>query len=153
MCALAAFVWAWRDSRHRAFLWLAAGGFICVQIGVAGFGALAPSFSAGHLIEQARPQLVAGAPVYAVDAYDHTIPWYLRRTVTMVAYKDELSKAIEWEPQRFVPDLPSFARAWAAAPQAFAFFSLRDYDAYRIRYQLPVRELARNSRYVLVAKP
>jgi len=88
-----------------------------------------------------------------VDAYDHTIPWSLRRTVTLVGYKDELAEAVRWEPQKFIPDLPGFARAWGAAPEAYAFFAARDFDRLRAELALPMQVAARGPRYVIVRKP
>jgi hypothetical protein len=89
--------------------------------------------------------------VYTVDAYDHTIPWYLRRTVTMVKYKDELTAAVQWEPGKYVPDLASFARLWRDEQGAYAFVAARDID--RMRAELPMQIIARDPRYVIVRKP
>jgi 4-amino-4-deoxy-L-arabinose transferase-like glycosyltransferase len=148
--ALAALVLAWRDRLQPALLALAAGTFACCHVALAGHAVLAPRFSAASLIAQAGP-VPADAAVYTVDAYDHTIPWYLRRTVTMVQYKDELDKAIEWEPARFVADGAAFAAAWKAQRSAYAFIPLRDYG--RLSQELPMAEVARDPRFVLVKKP
>jgi hypothetical protein len=128
---------------------LAAGTFLCCQIALAGHATLAPRFSVASLIERAGP-IPADAAVYTVDAYDHTIPWYLRRTVTMVHYKDELDKAIEWEPQKFLADEAAFAAAWKESGPAYAFIPLRDYD--RLSKELPMAEIGRDPRFVLVRK-
>jgi hypothetical protein len=69
---------------------------------------------------QALGKVDPSARVFAVDFYDHTIPWSFGRTVTMVGSADELAQAVTWEPQKFIPDLAGFARAWSAAPAARA---------------------------------
>jgi hypothetical protein len=89
--------------------------------------------------------------VFAVDIYDHTLPWYLRRTVTMVEYRDELGQAVDWEPGKFIPDREAFVRAWNAAPVAYAFVA--DGEFARLRATLPMQAVARDSRYVFVRKP
>ena len=147
---MGAFVFAWRGSSMCSAATLAAAGFFCTQLALIGHRALAPLFSAAGLVA-AAPPIPAGAAVYAVDAYDHSIPWYLRRTVRMVGYKDELEKAIAWEPAKFVPDMAAFAREWKAEHNAYAFVARGDFD--RLRAELPMQEIARDPRYVLVRKP
>jgi hypothetical protein len=147
---MVAFFFAWRGSAAGATAALAAAGFFCTQLALIGHRTLAPLFSAASLVA-AAPPIPPGAAVYAVDAYDHSLPWYLRRTVRMVGYKDELEKAIAWEPGKFVPDLAAFAREWKAEHNAYAVVALRDFD--RLRAELPMQEIARDPRYVLVRKP
>jgi 4-amino-4-deoxy-L-arabinose transferase-like glycosyltransferase len=131
---------------------LALGGVALTQLGVIGHGAtLGPRFSAAGLVASVKPSPDAAAPVYAVDIYDHSLPWYLRRTVTMVAYRDELGQAVDWEPGKFIADLPAFARAWSAAPAAYAAVPAGDFE--RLRAELPMQPLARDARYVFVRKP
>lgn len=149
-CGMVAFFFAWRGSAAGATAALAAAGFFCTQLALIGHRTLAPLFSAASLVA-AAPPIPPGAAVYAVDAYDHSLPWYLRRTVRMVGYKDELEKAIAWEPGKFVPDLAAFAREWKAEHNAYAVVALRDFD--RLRAELPMQEIARDPRYVLVRKP
>ena len=88
-CGIVAFFFAWRRAAAGAIAVLAIAGFACTQLALVGHRTLAPLFSAASLVA-AAPPIPADAPVYSVDAYDHSIPWYLRRTVRMVGYKDEL---------------------------------------------------------------
>jgi len=149
-CGLVASFFAWRGSSAAAAAALAAAGFFCTQLALVGHRVLAPLFSAASLVA-AAPPIPPDAIVYAVDAYDHSIPWYLRRTVRMVGYKDELEKAVAWEPSRFIPDLAAFAREWKAGHNAYAVVAVRDFE--RLRAELPMQEIARDPRYVLVRKP
>jgi len=130
---------------------LALGGLLATLLGGLGHATLAPRFSAAALIAAIEPKPPASAPVFAVDTYDHTLPWYLRRTVTMVGYRDELGMAVDWEPQKFVPDRAAFARAWKEAPVAYAFVAAGDFE--RLSTELPMQPLARDVRYVFVRKP
>ena len=146
-----AYLLARRSRLAPAVAALALGGFAATLLGGIGHGALAPRFSAAGLVASVQPPPAAGVPVFAVDAYDHTLPWYLRRTLTMVAYRDELGQAVDWEPQKFVPDLAAFARAWSAAPAAYAVVPAGDFE--RLRAELPMQPLARDARFVFVRKP
>ncbi|HKQ28034.1 MAG TPA: 4-amino-4-deoxy-L-arabinose transferase, partial [Burkholderiales bacterium] len=76
-----------------------------------------------------------------------------RRTVTMVGYRDELGQAVSWEPGKFIPDFAAFKSQWNAAHDAYALFALRDFDRLRRELGLPMQEVARGPRYVIVRKP
>jgi len=149
-CGVAALAFAWRGAVGIAVAALAVAGFCCTQLALVGHKSLAAMFSAQSLIASA-PRIPAGVPVYAVDAYDHSLPWYLRRTVTMVGYKDELEKAMEWEPAKFLPDAQAFGRTWQAQPAAYAFIPVAEFDT--MQKELPMQAVARDPRYVLVRKP
>jgi 4-amino-4-deoxy-L-arabinose transferase-like glycosyltransferase len=143
---------AWRGKRGAAVLALAAGGLAATQIGLAGHLTIADRFSVAATVAKLPEQPPADAPVFAVGVYDHTIPWVLKRPVTMVMHRDELEKEIGWEPQKFIADLPSFARAWNAAPQAWAFVRPADLDRLRAM-GLAMQEMARGPTYAIVKKP
>ncbi|MBI2960496.1 MAG: glycosyltransferase family 39 protein [Betaproteobacteria bacterium] len=150
--ALAAGLW-WRQRATLGALALAAGGLAFAQLAVTGHGQLSPAYSAYHIVESARPHLKPDAPFYAVDTFDHSLPFYLGRTVTMVAYKDELAASIGWEPDRFLPDLASFARAWQADGEAFAVFPRGDFESLRRSLGIPMQVIAIDARRVMVKKP
>ena len=149
-CGIAAFAFAWRRASAAALASLALAGFGCTQIALVGHRTLSTLFSVQSLVASA-PAIPRDVPVYAVDAYDHTMPWYLRRTVTMVGYKDELEKAIEWERARYLPDRGAFAIAWRSQPAAYAFVPVAEFD--KMQKELPMQAIARDPRYVLVRKP
>src|SRR5262245_22324068 len=139
--------------RNAAVAYIAGGTLAAVLFAGIGHRVFAPAYSVSEMVATAVPAGTGQASVYAVETYDHTMPWSLRRTVTMVGYKDELAVPISWEPERFLPNLGAFRRAWAAEREAYAFFAVRDYDALRNELALPMEEIARGPRYVLVRKP
>ena len=145
---------AWRARGAPAMLALALGGLVATQIGIAGHRTLSDRFSAATTIRALPSPIPADAPVFALDTYDHTIPWNLRRTVTMVHYRDELGVAINWDSRRFIEDLGGFARAWNAAPQAWAFVGAST-DIPRLEKDLgvPLQEIARGPTFAIVKKP
>ena len=147
--SVAAGVAAWRGKIPAGVALLAIGSFACTLTALAGHGKLSPAYS---IASQAQG-LSGSARVFAVDFYDHTLPWYFRRTVTMVRYKDELDEAIKWEPQKFIPDLAGFARAWAAAPAAYAVFSSSSFENLKKETDVPMEIVSRGPRYIIVRKP
>ena len=136
-----------------AVVMLAAGGLVSSLCLLLGHDTLSPAYSAYHIAHQIRPELKADVPFYTVDTFDHTLPFYLGRTVTMVAYKDELAQPIGWQPGGFLPDLDAFARAWQAQPEAWAVFSARDFSRLQQSLKLPMQVVARDPRRVVVRKP
>ncbi|HET7670588.1 MAG TPA: glycosyltransferase family 39 protein [Burkholderiales bacterium] len=132
---------------------LALGGLVATQIGLAGHGTLAERFSAAGTVARLPAPIPPQAPVFAVDTYDHTIPWALKRTVTMVRHKDELAVAIGWEPRKFIDSFEGFARAWQAAPQAWAFVAPGEIERLRREYGVALVEVARGPTFAIVKKP
>jgi len=92
-------------------------------------------------------------PFYVVNTFDHTLLFYLGRTVTMVSYKDELAVAIGWEKHKFLPDYTSFARAWEKDSAPLAMFAPKDLTDFRKQFPVAMVEIARDPRRVIVAKP
>ena len=150
---LAALSPAWRARPLPCVFALALGAYAAMLIATVGHRAYAPSFSAAATIAMLNPPPSRDARFFAVDSYDHTVPWSLRRTVTMVRYRDELGEVVNWEPGKFVPDLAGFKRQWNDAHDAYALFALRDFDRLRGELGLPMQEVARGPRYVIVRKP
>jgi 4-amino-4-deoxy-L-arabinose transferase-like glycosyltransferase len=142
-----------RGRRPAAALTLALGGLAGVQIVLSGHETLAPAFSAYHVVQKIRGDVKPDVPFYVVDTFDHTLPFYLNRTVTMVGYKDELTQPIAWEPRKFLPDTAAFARAWQADREAFAMFNAIDLDGFLKAHPVPMQIVARDPRRVIVKKP
>ncbi len=151
--ALAAGSLAWSQRRLASIVALAVAGLAFGQIALIGRETLSPAYSTYHVVERARPALDSNAPFYVVDAYDHTLPFYLGRTITMVGYKDELAAAIAWEPEKFVADVPVFVERWRGERAAFAAFRPAAFDDIRRRYDLEAQVIAEDPRLVIVRKP
>lgn len=149
---LAAAFW-WRGKPAWGAVALGAGGLAFAQLAVTGHGELSPVYSAYHIVERARPNLKPDAPFYVVNTFDHTLPYYLGRTVTMVGYKDELATPIGWEPDGFLPDVAAFARAWRADREAFAVFARSDFEIFGKTLGIPMQVIATDPRRVMVKKP
>jgi 4-amino-4-deoxy-L-arabinose transferase-like glycosyltransferase len=151
--AAAALALALRGRLTGAILAVAFGSLAGAQLAIAGHETLAPAYSAYHVAQKIRNQLRPDTPFYVVETFDHTLLFYLRRTVTMVVNKDELAQSIEWEPGRFIPDLDSFARRWQADREAFAMFNGADLERFLKAHPVPMQVVVRDARRVIVKKP
>jgi 4-amino-4-deoxy-L-arabinose transferase-like glycosyltransferase len=136
-----------------AVLAMAAGALLATQLGLAAHRTLVDRFSVAGTVAGLAERPPAEAPVYAVGKYDHTLPWTLRRTVTMVGYRDELGVAIDWEPQRFVPSLAAFAQRWQAQPRAWAFVPADEVERLQRELGVEMQVVARGPQYAIVKKP
>jgi len=113
-------------------------------------------FSAERLVERVvgsekgqpfRPAM----PFYSVDMFDHTVPFYLGRTVTLVHEQGELAWGIANAPRNYLPDVAEFERRWRADGEAMAIMTEATYESLR-ESGLPMRLVDRDGRRVIVAR-
>jgi 4-amino-4-deoxy-L-arabinose transferase-like glycosyltransferase len=149
VAALAAIVWARQDRRLAAVTALSTGGLLAWQLAITGHDALAQSFSAADFAAAARPQLRADCPLYSVGTYDQTLPFYLGRTVTLVAFEDEMAFGLQQEPKLALPTIEAFTAAWHSQPCAYAFMEPETH-AKLAATGLPMTVVTRDTRRVLV---
>ena len=114
-------LWLAARGRRLAALLLLAGGSLGGGLGaLLGHDSLARTQSAYHIAQEIKPLLRPDAPFYSLNMHDQTRPFYLGRTVTLVAYRDEFDFGLRQEPEKAVPTLDEFRRRWAADADAFA---------------------------------
>lgn len=138
--------------RDTALMATTLGGLLSVQLVIAGHDALSPAHSAYHIAQQIRPYLSSGVPFYSIGTYEQTLPFYIKRTVTLVAFKDEMAYGLEQEPQLWIPDVASFKHIWLNERSALAIMEPRTYLELT-NQGLPMQVIARDTRRVVVAKP
>jgi len=102
-------------------------------------------------LERAAPPYDPSAPFYQVEMYDQTLPFYLKRTTTLVDYRDELALGLDAEPERGIATLADWEARWRLLPQAYALMTPDTFDKVA-RMGVPLRVVARDPRRVLVAR-
>jgi 4-amino-4-deoxy-L-arabinose transferase-like glycosyltransferase len=147
-----AMFFAWRNRTEAAVVTLGAGGLLLVQLIMTGHEALSPSFSTAHLAGTIRPLLDADTPFYSVRTYEHTLPFYIKRTVTLVDYEDEFDFGLKQEPELEIPTIEEFEARWRNDSKALAIVGPDLYQELTGR-GLPMRLLAGDARRVIVSKP
>ena len=103
------------------------------------------------LENETSPPYDHSAPVFQIGMYDQTLPYYLRRTSTLVAYRDELSLGLDAEPQKGIPREDDWVAVWRSLPQGYALLGQDTLDKLAAR-GLPYRVVARDPRRVLIAR-
>ncbi len=138
--------------RTPAVTLLAAGSFAFLVCAMFGYQAYAPLRSSHALVERLRPQLRSDTAVFSVNTYDQTFPFYLNRTVTLVAYADEFALGQRQEPEKSIATLAEFAQRWQREQHAVALMSHESYRQAVEQFALPMLVVARTPRRILVEK-
>ena len=116
---------------------------------------LAPMYSGAGLaaaVRAADPGVAAdGVPIYSVRTYDQTLPFYLRRTVRLVAYRGETDYGLAHTPQAGIASEAEFLAQWRGQSRAFAVMEISMFDRLK-SLGVPMRELKRDVHRVVVAR-
>jgi 4-amino-4-deoxy-L-arabinose transferase-like glycosyltransferase len=122
-----------------------------LQVGGQNF---APQNSAKELVETARAkfgEFDSDAPFYSVRTYDQTLPYLLHRTVTLVAYADEMALGLRMEPQKGIRTMDDFNEQWRNTARGYAVMPPRVYED-EVASGTPMRLMGRSARLVLVQR-
>jgi len=90
-------------------------------------------------------------PVFAVQSYQQSLPFYLRRPVVLVDYRDEFDLGLTQDPQRGIATLQQFADLWRPLPRGFAVMPPGTRDKLSA-LGLPMREIARFPDRVVISR-
>jgi 4-amino-4-deoxy-L-arabinose transferase-like glycosyltransferase len=101
-----------RRSKDGAIVLLAVAGFLAGQIVIVGHDPQG-RYSAGvdHL-PAIRAVLTPDTKLYLVGRYEQALPFYMQRTMTLVAATDEMEFGLQQEPQLWIPTIEAFAARW-----------------------------------------
>lgn len=150
-----------RGRRDGSMILLGIGALAAMKAVTLGHESYAEQRSAWSVVERAKPAFKAAegkapfatTPFFSVELFDHTVPWYLGRTVTMVADKDELALPIAWEPRDFLPDTNAFLARWEGLPQAYAILRPHVYEEMRRERGFKAEVISSSRRLIIVRKP
>ncbi len=142
----------WRGKKLVAVAVLALGALLSAQIALSGYETVARERSAKHIAEAIRGEVTADIPFYSVLTYEQTLPFYLKRTFTLVQYQDEMAYGIQQEPQRWIPTVEEFARVWAAQREALAIMPVYAYAQLQ-KQELAMKIIFEDAQHIVVKKP
>jgi hypothetical protein len=128
------------------------GFFLTATIAVTGHETLGRAVSGFDLAQQVKHQIPKDSPIYSVRILDHTMPFYLERTMIMVEAPDELEFGVQQQPDKWAPTLAEFIERWNRQPQAIALMVPEQYSELK-KMGLPMEELGRDQRRVMVRHP
>jgi 4-amino-4-deoxy-L-arabinose transferase-like glycosyltransferase len=142
-----------RRQRSLALVSLAGAAFICGQLIMIGHESLGRYKAGLDHVPAMKKELTPDTPIYAVELYEHSLPFYLGRTLTLVKSADEMEFGVNQEPHLWIPEREEFVRRWkdshAQGKKAMAIFNPEAYSEMS-RLGLPMRIIARDPRRVIV---
>jgi 4-amino-4-deoxy-L-arabinose transferase-like glycosyltransferase len=130
----------------------AGGLFLCALIAGTGHETLGRAVSGIDLVEQVKADIPQKTNFYSVRILDHTVPFYLGRTMTMVEFPDELEFGVKQEPELWLPTLDAFIERWKEDQTAYALMAPEQYVTLQ-KLNVPMQEVGRDSRRVIVKHP
>jgi 4-amino-4-deoxy-L-arabinose transferase-like glycosyltransferase len=138
--------------RWLGLIAIAAASLVVIDCIEGAYEQLTPRQSGWEVAQAMKPHLTPATRLYMVEHYDQTVPFYIRRTLTLVNYHDEFETGLKAEPERALPDLAKFEADWLRPGEAMAIMQPGTFDKLR-RQGLPMRVLHEDPRRVLVRKP
>jgi 4-amino-4-deoxy-L-arabinose transferase-like glycosyltransferase len=122
--------WIARGRREPAMA-LGITAYLCFTILLVSARSIAPLYSGASLAAQISHAIMPGTRIYAVRTYDQTLPFYLRRTMTLVETRGELDFGLRLEPEKAVDTLAAFTGRWTGEPEALAVMEPDTYALLR----------------------
>jgi len=138
------------DAATRAAVFLGVGWCLSWLLLIRAAALVAPIYS-GVDLAAAIPPAERDAPLYSVETYDQTLPFYLGRLVTLVAYRGELDFGLRHAPGAEITDVAAFVPLWSLQSRAFAVMEKSMFDDLTSR-GVPMRLVARNGSRILAAR-
>jgi 4-amino-4-deoxy-L-arabinose transferase-like glycosyltransferase len=117
--------------RWGGLLVLTVGTMIGIELIERGYERISPLQSGYAVAEAIAPKLSAETRLYAVQTYDQSLPFYLKRTVTLVDYVDEFEMGQKREPQKAYRSIEAWLASWHAPGSAIALIPPRDIEKFR----------------------
>ena len=127
----------------------ACGFFLCAMIAGTGHESLGRAVSGIDLVEKIKASIPEKVNFYSVRILDHTVPFYLGRTMIMVEFPDELEFGVKQEPELWLPTLDAFIERWREDQTAYALMVPEQFTELQ-KLNIPMQEVGRDSRRVIV---
>lgn len=125
---------------------------LAAQTAVLGHESFRARMSAYDIAQEVNKVMDRTQPFYAVRVFDHTLPFYMEKTMTLVEHQDELAFGLSREPALWVPTVEEFEGRWRADRAPMALMQEPVFERLRLR-GLPMRIVVRDARRIVVAKP
>jgi 4-amino-4-deoxy-L-arabinose transferase-like glycosyltransferase len=144
-------LFARRGHSLRAAAATGLGALLLTQIAVFGASELPSMQESVRLVQQLRPLAGRYQHFYCVNTYVQSVPFYLHRPCTLVAYRGELDFGLTLEPALGIDRLVDFASVWQREASALALVRP---SAYRELLALgaPMRVIYTSRSFIVVVR-
>ncbi len=131
VAAIVSFVLLRAQRKWLGVLVLSVGTMIGMELIERGYERISPLQSGFAVSESIKPHLKPETRLYSVGNYEQSLPFYLKRTLTLVDYVDEFEMGQRSEPQKWIEKISDFPAAWNAPGSAIAIIPPGDVDKMR----------------------
>ncbi len=138
--------------RLGALLTFAVFSHLGWQTVLVGHESLRARMSAYDLAMEVNKIIDRTQPFYAVRIFDHTLPFYMKKTMTLVENQDELAFGLSVEPGLWVASITEFEKRWALDRKPMALMPNATFAQLQ-KSGLPMRIVARDEGSIVVEKP
>ncbi|HJW54486.1 MAG TPA: glycosyltransferase family 39 protein [Burkholderiaceae bacterium] len=142
-----------RRRREWALIALAAATFVSGQVLMIGHEPLGRYKAGLDHVPAIAAELTPQTPIFLVRLYEQSLPFYLRRTMTLVEHADEMEFGVKQEPQLWIPTRAEFVAKWnalhAEGKKAVAIIHPDFFDDLK-KQGLPMRIIAQDPRRIIV---
>jgi 4-amino-4-deoxy-L-arabinose transferase-like glycosyltransferase len=140
--------------RDLTVLILAGAGFIATQMLLTGFEPYGYHRAGLALVPKIEAELLPDTRIYSVGTYEQSLTFYLRRTVTLVKYRDEFNFGLEQQPELGIPTVDAFVDIWTrdakAGVRSVAIIRKDIYEDLQ-RRGVPMRLVVQDTRRIVIA--
>ncbi|MFT5643093.1 MAG: 4-amino-4-deoxy-L-arabinose transferase-like glycosyltransferase [Janthinobacterium sp.] len=146
-------LYASRVRRDLMVLTLAGAGFCATHMLLAGFESYGYHRAGLALVPKIEAELLPDTKIYSAGIYEQSLTFYLRRTVTLVDYRDEFSFGLEQQPELGIPTVDAFVALWRRdANNGVRSVAIISEKIYRDLQQrgVPLRLVAQDTRRIVV---
>ncbi|MES2049172.1 MAG: glycosyltransferase family 39 protein [Pseudomonadota bacterium] len=140
--------------KDSALIGLAVSGFLAGQILMLGYEPWGQYRAGLQYVKAIQAELKPDSPIYSVGQYEQCLPFYLRRTLTLVEFPDELSFGLEQQPELWIEKREDFVKKWradaAGGIDSIAIVRASIYQDF-LQDALPMRIIGQDSKRVIVS--
>ncbi|WP_130472510.1 glycosyltransferase family 39 protein, partial [Candidatus Magnetaquicoccus inordinatus] len=141
----------WRCRGQAALVAIVVGNLLALQFIAWGADVFSSSNSSRHAARAIDTVGGSELPVYCIDCYYQSLPFYLNRTIRLVRYRGELAFGIQQQPELWIATAEEFQRRWLQETQAVAVFNRHQLQSWQ-KMGLPMRLIHQDERRTVVAR-
>jgi hypothetical protein len=131
---------------------ISVGALLVIEIVEQGYETLSPLQSGYATAQKMLPHIKPDTRIYAVEMYDQTLPFYLKRPITLVHYTDEFLLGIDSEPAKAITKIEDFDAEWMRQTGALAIMRRDNYEKL-LQSGLPMEIIHEDPRRLVAKKP
>jgi len=128
------------------------GTLLGLSVLIKGTDALDNTRSGYPLAGPIAAQLTPDTKLFSIGDYDQTLPFYLKRQITLVDYRGELDFGLSQEPELAIDSMQAFVPVWRNQAKAIAVMPPALYKEL-LNQQLPMQLITEQRKLVAVSKP